>query len=442
MPLGRRKILTGECDQHGSFPLDEVVPARFTREFLVSKDTQQIVTELERHSDGKSEVPEGLLLLGVSSGECGTDQERCLHTVFRGLEDEDPSGALELFRVLGKGWLLLFEHIEVLANGHLAAHAIEVTTSPTRRRAVGGRVAGRLHQFIRPRLQKVAEQDRAGETEVIRGTTPTVLLVHRGEETVGGRAAAAGIRAIDDIVMDQRRSVEQLQCARCVEHGAELCRHFARDIERPDRTVPEGRELSPEPFAAGQKPESLVEDWLGVSAKSLQITPMVREGIGDPLLYKACESCRFVHTTSLAAAATRRLIEHRFHYRQEGAMALSEHEQRLLDEMERGFYRSEADVLQTASTSQRRVNYRSLVLGIIVAVVGIGVLIGGVAAQQLWLGLIGFAIMLGGVMLMLSRSSEAEVATEDLPQGRAKESRESFSERMERRWDERMGGER
>ena len=124
-------------------------------------------------------------------------------------------------------------------------------------------------------------------------------------------------------------------------------------------------------------------------------------------------------------------------------MALSEHEQRLLDEMERGFYRSEADVLQTASTTPRRVNYRSLVLGIIVAVVGIGVLIGGVAAQLLWLGLIGFAIMLGGVMLMLARGSESEAPLEpDAPPSNAKGSRESFSERMERRWDERMEGER
>lgn len=122
-------------------------------------------------------------------------------------------------------------------------------------------------------------------------------------------------------------------------------------------------------------------------------------------------------------------------------MALSEHEQRLLDEMERGFYRSEADVLQTASTSQRRVNYRSLVLGIIVAVLGIGVLIGGVAAQLLWLGLVGFAVMLGGVMLMLARGSETETPTAQEPSS-PKASRESFSERMERRWDERMEGER
>ncbi|QIM18318.1 DUF3040 domain-containing protein [Leucobacter coleopterorum] len=123
-------------------------------------------------------------------------------------------------------------------------------------------------------------------------------------------------------------------------------------------------------------------------------------------------------------------------------MALSEHEQRLLDEMERGFYRSEADVMQTASVRRTRTNYRSLVLGTIVCIVGIGVLIGGVAAQQLWLGLIGFATMLGGVLLMFARGPDAEATDEEGSPMKKKEERESFSERMERRWDERMEGER
>lgn len=129
-------------------------------------------------------------------------------------------------------------------------------------------------------------------------------------------------------------------------------------------------------------------------------------------------------------------------------MALSEHEQRLLDEMERSFYQSEADVMQTVPGARRRVNYRSLVLGIIVAIVGIGVLVGGVAAQQLWLGLIGFAVMLGGVMLMFARGSDVDPGVEailgdaDGGSGARSATRESFSERMERRWDERMEGER
>ena len=129
-------------------------------------------------------------------------------------------------------------------------------------------------------------------------------------------------------------------------------------------------------------------------------------------------------------------------------MALSEHEQRLLDEMERGFYQSEADVMQTVSGSRRRVNYRSLVLGIILALVGIGVLVGGVAAQQLWLGLIGFAAMLGGVLLMFAPGKEdisprGENASGRVgDQRRERTPRESFSDRMERRWDERMDGDR
>ncbi|GAA2188300.1 MULTISPECIES: DUF3040 domain-containing protein [Leucobacter] len=127
-------------------------------------------------------------------------------------------------------------------------------------------------------------------------------------------------------------------------------------------------------------------------------------------------------------------------------MALSEHEQRLLDEMERGFYQSEADVLQAGSSEPRRLNYRSLVLGIIVVILGIGVLVAGVAVQLLWLGLIGFAVMLGGVILMLSRRSSGPLTVEDITSAgsgpKAPRSRESLSERMERRWDQRMEGER
>lgn len=129
-------------------------------------------------------------------------------------------------------------------------------------------------------------------------------------------------------------------------------------------------------------------------------------------------------------------------------MALSEHEQRLLEEMERGLYQSEADVMEARVSGRRRVNYRSLVLGIVVVLVGIGLLVGAVAAQQLWLGLIGFAVMVGGVLLMTARGGDAEAEPAEAPkgarggQGPRREPGESFSERMERRWDERMGGDR
>lgn len=122
-------------------------------------------------------------------------------------------------------------------------------------------------------------------------------------------------------------------------------------------------------------------------------------------------------------------------------MALSEREQQLLDDMERRLYQSEADVMQTANT-RARFNLRSLVLGILVVLAGIGALIAGAGLQMAWLGLLGFVIMLGGTLLAFSkRETEAEAGV-----GRgatsATQDRESFSDRMNRRWEERMDGDR
>lgn len=123
-------------------------------------------------------------------------------------------------------------------------------------------------------------------------------------------------------------------------------------------------------------------------------------------------------------------------------MALSEREQQLLEEMERHLYQSEADVVQPSA--RRTVNYRSLVLGIIVALVGIGALIGGVAAQQPWLGVVGFIVMLGGVLLAFGRGGSTEASEgAERPGGRSERvAKESLSERMSKRWDQRMDGER
>ena len=123
-------------------------------------------------------------------------------------------------------------------------------------------------------------------------------------------------------------------------------------------------------------------------------------------------------------------------------MALSEHEQRLLDEMERRLYQSEADLLPAASGVPRRFNYRSLVLGTLLAVVGIGMLIGGAAMQQLWLGLIGFCAMLGGVLFMFTKRIEVDpTAAPTNDRAPRAPQKETLSERAERRWDERMNGQ-
>lgn len=135
-------------------------------------------------------------------------------------------------------------------------------------------------------------------------------------------------------------------------------------------------------------------------------------------------------------------------------MALSEHEQRLLEEMERRFYQSEADVVETSSAVRQRPNYRAVVLGVVVFLIGVAVLLGGVAARQMLLGVVGFCVMVGGVALMFMRGSAAagagaasgrpagsagDAAKGGHPAGRKRGS--GFVRRMEDRWDRRMDGD-
>lgn len=128
-------------------------------------------------------------------------------------------------------------------------------------------------------------------------------------------------------------------------------------------------------------------------------------------------------------------------------MALSENEQRLLEEMERSFYQSESDVVQTSTVTRGAISYRFLVIGIVVVLAGLGVLVAAVATQLPWLGVIGFGVMLAGVVLMFRRDSSTappEEVRRSRPQssGGSPAAKESMNDRMQRRWDQRMGGER
>ena len=74
-------------------------------------------------------------------------------------------------------------------------------------------------------------------------------------------------------------------------------------------------------------------------------------------------------------------------------MPLSEHEQRLLDEMERSLYHNEADDVTTVGGGRARPNYTAIALGIIAGVIGIALLLTGVISRLAVIGLIGFACL-------------------------------------------------
>lgn len=78
-------------------------------------------------------------------------------------------------------------------------------------------------------------------------------------------------------------------------------------------------------------------------------------------------------------------------------MPLSEHEQRLLDQMERALY-AEDPKFATAleGTGLRTYTRRRVYLAVGGFVVGIGLLMGGmVVPDQIWVSVVGFLVMLG-----------------------------------------------
>ena len=78
-------------------------------------------------------------------------------------------------------------------------------------------------------------------------------------------------------------------------------------------------------------------------------------------------------------------------------MPLSEHEQRLLEQMERALYAEDPRFAATIrDTAQRAGTRRSAGVGILVASMGVAVIIAGLLSATPWLGVLGFVAVLGG----------------------------------------------
>ncbi|MCU1585695.1 MAG: hypothetical protein JWM49_2251 [Microbacteriaceae bacterium] len=118
-------------------------------------------------------------------------------------------------------------------------------------------------------------------------------------------------------------------------------------------------------------------------------------------------------------------------------MPLSEHEQRLLEEMERSLYHNDADFVATVGSHRGRPTYRTVVLGILGAIVGVAVIVAGVVLQLPILGVAGFIVMFAGVLFAISSPKRHMDA---VPRESDNHSKASFMDRMNERWDKRQDG--
>lgn len=124
-------------------------------------------------------------------------------------------------------------------------------------------------------------------------------------------------------------------------------------------------------------------------------------------------------------------------------MPLSEHEQRLLEQMERQLYADDPKLASTLRGSGRSLRSRHrLLLGVLGVAGGLALLVAGVASQFWWLGVAGFLVMLGGGWWASTGWQGGPTAAAPVAQQSPKSAQRSgFMSRIEERWDRRRDGD-
>ncbi|KDQ66691.1 DUF3040 domain-containing protein [Streptomyces halstedii] len=130
-------------------------------------------------------------------------------------------------------------------------------------------------------------------------------------------------------------------------------------------------------------------------------------------------------------------------------MPLSEHEQRMLEQMERALY-AEDPKFATAleGSGLRRYTRRRVYQAVAGFLVGIALLMAGMVAQQIWISVVGFLVMLGCAVLAVTGWRKAPKPGEQ-PQPAASgggerrhpRQRRSMMNRIEQRWQRRRDGQ-
>ena len=125
-------------------------------------------------------------------------------------------------------------------------------------------------------------------------------------------------------------------------------------------------------------------------------------------------------------------------------MPLSEHEQRLLEQMERALYAEDPKFATALEASGLRTYTRRRVYQAAAGfVVGIGLLMGGMVAQIVWVSVVGFLVMLGCAVLAVTgwkRAPRGDAATA-AGASPAPPRRAGMMDRIEQRWQRRRDEE-
>ncbi len=136
-------------------------------------------------------------------------------------------------------------------------------------------------------------------------------------------------------------------------------------------------------------------------------------------------------------------------------MPLSDYEQQMLRQMEQALYEEDPQfATQLRNHGSTGLSIRRIVVGAIGLVAGLALIMTGILQGWLWLGPVGFAVMVASVAHALwprNRANKLAVVNADgslsaarpakSPRAKAARTQGTFLERMEQRWDRRRSGD-
>jgi hypothetical protein len=129
-------------------------------------------------------------------------------------------------------------------------------------------------------------------------------------------------------------------------------------------------------------------------------------------------------------------------------VALSEHEEALLQQMEEALYAEDPRFAsRIQKTESRHMGRGRIIIGVVAGLTGLALVILSAMSSFIWLGAIGFAVMVAGIAYAVSPARKALHAVPDeggaaaSPRGHGKgrqaASHGGFMERLEERWEKR-----
>lgn len=122
-------------------------------------------------------------------------------------------------------------------------------------------------------------------------------------------------------------------------------------------------------------------------------------------------------------------------------MGLSDREQEVFAEIESQLISEDpkfaSQMQMNAKGPLRRFSTRNIVLGVLTATLGIVVLLTGVTIDAIWLGIVGFIVMGGGIYLATKRTTKPPSKSGRRGGSGSSKSNQGFMEGLESRWDER-----